>query len=124
MLARLGQSQDCGAVVKLQGGGGEEEGPPTSKIKLQATSRPPPLNPDAVLHLCGRANIGHLHVNDLEDIRVLLDMGSTVNTVMPQFVVENDLPVYPLIRLSEFEGCPASLRGLKEFDLPGVGVQL
>ncbi len=68
--------------------------------------------------------MSRLHVNDLEDIRVLLDMGSTVNTVMPQFVVENDLPVYPLIRLSEFEGCPASLRGLKEFDLPGVGVQL
>ncbi len=119
----MGQSQDCGAVIKLQGGGGEEEGPPTSKVKLQATSRPPPLNPDAVLHLCGRANIGRLHVNDMEDIHVLLDTGSTVNTVMPQFVVENDLPIYPLIHLSEFEGCPASLKGLKEFDLPGVGVQ-
>ena len=123
MLARLGQSQDCGAVIKLQGGGGEEEGPPTSKIKLQATSRPPPLNPDAVLRLCGRANIGRLHVNDLEDIHVLLDTGSTVNTITPQFVVENDLSIYPLIHSSEFEGCPASLKGLKEFDLPGVGVQ-
>ncbi len=123
MLARLGQSQDCRAVVKLQGGGGEEEGPPTSKVKLQATSRPPPLNPDAVLHLCSRANIGCLHVNEMEDIRVLLDTGSTVNTITPQFVVENNLPVYPLIRLSEFEGCPASLKGLREFDLLGVGVQ-
>ncbi len=59
----------------------------------------------------------------MEDICVLLDMGSTVNTVTPQFVVENDLPVYPLICLSEFEGCPASLKGLREFDLLGVGVQ-
>ena len=123
LLARLGQSQDCRAVVKLQGGGGEEEGPPTSKVKLQATSRPPPLNPDAVLRLCSRANIGCLHVNEMEDICVLLDTGSTVNTVTPQFIVENDLPVYPLICLSKFEGCPALLKGLKEFDLPGVGVQ-
>ncbi len=46
-----------------------------------------------------------------------------MNTVIPQFVVEKDLPIYLLIRLSEFEGCPASLKGLKEFDLPGVGVQ-
>ncbi len=119
----MGQSQNCRAVVKLQGGGGEEEGPPTSKVKLQVTSRPSPLNPDAVLRLCGRANISHLHVNDMEDIRVLLDTGSTVNTVMPQFVVENVLPVYPLIHLSEFEGCPVSLKGLKEFNLPGVVVQ-
>ncbi len=37
--------------------------------------------------------------------------------------MDNDLPIYPLICLSEFEGCPVSLKGLKEFNLPGVGVQ-
>ena len=53
------------------------------------------MNPDPLMHWSGSENIACIKIND-EGSWALLDSGSTINTVTPEFVKAHSLDVGPL----------------------------
>ena len=58
----------------------------------------PFLNPDPLLHWSGPENIAQVKVNNERSL-ALLDSGSTINAVTPEFIKAHSLDVGPLSNL-------------------------
>ena len=67
---------------------------PEHKMSLNA----PFLNPDPLMHWSGPENIAQVKIN-CKGSWAVLDSGSTINVVAPEFVKANSLHVGPLSNL-------------------------
>ena len=70
--------------------------PPSIKTSWKA----PFLNPDLLMHWSGPENIALVKIND-ESSWALLDSGSTIGTVIPEFDKAHSLDMGPLSDLSK-----------------------
>ena len=93
---------------KLEGGDGEEGRPDLSKaggcstgypeqssLSINTSQKAPFLTPDPLMHWSWPENITQVKIND-EGSWVLLDSGSTINVVTPEFAKAHSLDVDPL----------------------------
>ena len=62
--------------------------------------RAPFLNPDPIMHSGGPENIAQVKIDD-EGSWALLDSGSTINVVTPEFIKAHSLEVGPLSNLAD-----------------------
>ena len=70
----------------------------------------PFLNPDPLTHWSGSENIAQVKIND-ESSWALLDSGSTINVVTPEFVKVHSLDMGPL---SDLVDCTLKIMDLED----------
>ena len=77
---------------------------------IKASEKAPFLNSDPFMHWSGPKNIAHIKIND-EGSCALLDSGSTINAVTPEFIKAHSLDMGPLsdlvdstLKINEYQG--------------------
>ena len=72
--------------------------PGPNSLSVKTLQKAPFLNPDPLTHWSGPENIAQVRIND-ENCWALLDNGSTINVMAPEFVNAHSLDVGPLSNL-------------------------
>ena len=67
-------------------------------LSIAPSQKTPFLNPDPLIYCCGPENVAQVRIDD-ENSWVLLDNGSMINAVPPEFVEACSLDISPLSNL-------------------------